>query len=79
MTDAMGETPKCPVISHFGERDGGIPMAGVNAFAAARPEVVVHTYPADHGFNCDQRGAFDANAAKLARDRTLAFLRQHIG
>jgi carboxymethylenebutenolidase len=39
----------------------------------------VFLYPADHGFNCDQRGAFDAAAASLARERTLAFLRRHIG
>jgi carboxymethylenebutenolidase len=28
---------------------------------------------------CDQRGSYDAAAAKLARERTLAFLRQHVG
>ncbi len=79
MTDAIGEQPKCPVMAHFGERDAGIPLAGVKALAAAHPAVQVFTYAADHGFNCDQRGAFDAAAAKLARERTLAFLRQHIG
>ncbi len=79
MTDAIAESPKCPVIAHFGERDSGIPMPGVQKFAAAHPKVQVFTYPADHGFNCDQRGAFDAAAARLARERTLAFLRQHIG
>jgi carboxymethylenebutenolidase len=39
----------------------------------------VFLYPADHGFNCNQRGAFDAEAARLARERTLAFLRRNIG
>ena len=66
-------------MAHFGERDAGIPVDGVKAFAAAHPDVQVFIYPADHGFNCDQRGSFDAAAAKLARERTLAFLRQHIG
>ena len=79
MTDAIGEQPKCPVMAHFGERDARIPVAGVKALAAAHPAVQVFIYAADHGFNCDQRGAFDAAAAKLARERTLAFLRQHIG
>jgi len=32
-----------------------------------------------HGFNCDQRGSYDAAAAKLARERTLAFFAKHLG
>jgi carboxymethylenebutenolidase len=36
-------------------------------------------YAADHGFNCDQRGSWDAAAAKLARSRTLAFFQAQIG
>jgi carboxymethylenebutenolidase len=79
MTDAIAETPRCPVMAHFGERDSMIPMAGVEALAAAHPTLQVFIYPADHGFNCDQRGSFDAVAAKLARERTLAFLRRYIG
>jgi carboxymethylenebutenolidase len=79
MLDATGEHPRCPVIAHFGERDTGIPVAGVRTFAAAHPEMQVYIYAADHGFNCDQRGSYDAAAAKLARERTLAFLQQHIG
>ena len=77
--EAGGEQPKCPVIAHFGERDHVIPVAGVRSFAAAHPDVAVHVYAADHGFNCDQRGAYDAAAATLARQRTLDFLRQHVG
>jgi len=73
------ETPRCPVLAHFGERDGMIPVEGVRKFAAAQPGVQVHIYAADHGFNCDQRGSFDAAAARLARERTLQFLRQHLG
>jgi carboxymethylenebutenolidase len=77
--DAAGEQPKCPVIAHFGERDHVIPVAGVRAFAEAHPDVGVHVYAADHGFNCDQRGSYDAAAATLARQRTLDFLRKHAG
>ena len=79
MTDAIGEQPTCPVMAHFGERDANIPAAGVKALAAAHPSAQVFLYPAEHGFNCDQRGAFDAAAAALARKRTLAFLRQNLG
>lgn len=71
--------PLCPVLAHFGERDHWIPPDSVQAFAAAQPGVQVHLYAADHGFNCDQRGSFDAAAAQLARQRSEAFLQQHIG
>ena len=70
--------PKCPVMCHFGEKDGYIPMDGVQAFAAAHPNVTVHTYDADHGFNCDQRGSYNEAAATLARARTLAFFAEKL-
>jgi carboxymethylenebutenolidase len=69
----VARQPKCPVMAHFGEKDHYIPMDGVNAFAAAHPQVTVHAYAADHGFNCDQRGSYNQPAADLARERTLAF------
>ncbi|MBS0391967.1 MAG: dienelactone hydrolase family protein [Proteobacteria bacterium] len=71
--------PRVPVLAHFGARDHWIPMPQVQAFAQAHPEVQVEVYAADHGFNCDQRASFDAAAAQLARERTLAFLAQHVG
>ena len=79
MLEASGEQPKCPLIAHFGERDANIPVAGVRELAAAHPEAQIYIYAADHGFNCDQRGSYDAAAAKLARERTLAFLQRHVG
>jgi carboxymethylenebutenolidase len=36
-------------------------------------------YPAGHGFNCDERQSWEAGSAKLARDRTLEFLKKHVG
>ena len=79
MLEAAGEHPRCPVLAHFGETDAHIPVDGVRKFAAAHPESQVLIYPANHGFNCDQRGSFDAPSAKLARERTIAFLRRHVG
>jgi len=79
MLDAIGERPKCPVMAHFGELDSMIPVDGVRKLAAAHPDAQVFIYAADHGFNCDQRGSYDAAAAKLARERTLQFLRRQIG
>ena len=76
--DVAGEQPKVPVMLHFGEKDSYIPMEGVAKVKAAHPSAQVFTYPADHGFNCDQRGAYDAAAAKEARKRTLDFFHQHV-
>jgi carboxymethylenebutenolidase len=73
------EQPKCPVMLHFGERDAHIPVASVEEFKKAHPTLPVYLYPADHGFNCDQRGSYDAAAARLARERTLAFLEKNVG
>jgi carboxymethylenebutenolidase len=63
-----------PVQYHFGERDKSIPPEAIARIRAADPAGEFHVYPADHGFNCDQRAAFDAPSAKLARERTLQFL-----
>ena len=75
----MARQPKCPVLAHFGEKDHWIPLDGVAAFQKAHPSAEVHIYAANHGFNCDQRGAWDAGAAQLARERTLAFFARHVG
>ena len=68
--------PAVPMMLHFGELDPMIPLADVDEVAAERPEVPVHVYEgADHGFNCDDRASYHESAARLAQDRTLAFLR----
>jgi carboxymethylenebutenolidase len=71
--------PLVPVLAHFGDQDHWIPLDTVEAFKAAQPGVTVHVYQANHGFNCDQRGSYNEAAAKLARERTLAFFAQHVG
>jgi len=76
--DEVARRPKVPVLAHFGERDKHITVAGVEAFKKAHPEVEVHIYPTDHGFNCDHRGSYDAPAAKQARERTVAFFAKHL-
>jgi carboxymethylenebutenolidase len=79
MLEAIAEQPECAVMAHFGERDSMIPVDGVKKFAAAHPDVQVFIYAADHGFNCDQRGSYDAAAAALARERTLGHFRRYLG
>ena len=70
----MARQPRCPVLAHFGDQDHAIPLDGVRAFKAAHDGVRVEIYQAQHGFNCDHRAAYNAEAANLARERTLAFL-----
>ena len=75
----VAETPRCPVLMHFGERDKHIPPEAVEKIRSAHPDVAIHTYPAGHGFNCTERADFDPPSAALARERTLAFLKEHLG
>lgn len=70
--------PKVPTALHFGDRDAHIPMDQVKAVADQHPEVEVHVYAADHGFHCDERGSYDAAAAKQAYARTLEFFAKHL-
>jgi carboxymethylenebutenolidase len=78
----VGEEPArkalCPVMCHFGEQDHAIPLDGVQAFAKAQTAVDVHVYPAQHGFNCDQRASYDAPSAALALERTQTFFARHL-
>jgi carboxymethylenebutenolidase len=79
MPNFIGEKPGCPVMCNFGEKDQSPTVEQAKQIAAAHPSITAHFYPAGHGFNCDQRGSYDAASAKLARERTLAFFRQHLG
>jgi carboxymethylenebutenolidase len=69
--ELLGETPRCPIILHFGRRDPTIPPETVEAIAAAHPEIPIHLYDAGHGFVSDRRADYDPDSARLARLRTL--------
>lgn len=75
----IGETPLCPVMGHFGEQDTMPAPDQIRSLVDAHPSVTAHFYTAGHGFNCDQRGSYNAEAAALARSRTLAFLAERVG
>jgi carboxymethylenebutenolidase len=64
--------PACPALLHFGAKDKMIPTSIADSMKARHPSITTHIYDADHGFNCDQRGTYDAFSAALARRRTLA-------
>ncbi|MFO1183702.1 MAG: dienelactone hydrolase family protein [Bauldia sp.] len=74
------EEVQIPVLMHFGEKDQSIPPEAVaKVRAAVPPEVEIFTYPAGHAFNREGQSSYDAASAKLARERSLAFLRKHVG
>ena len=79
MPNFADEKPRVPVMCNFGEQDQSPTPEQARAILAKHPEVIGHFYNAGHGFNCDHRGSYDAAASKLARERTLAFFRQHVG
>ena len=80
MPNFIGEKPRVPTMCHFGELDQSPTLEQSKAIAQAHPAVTAHFYPgAGHGFNCDQRGSYNAEASKLARQRTLEFFRKHLG
>jgi carboxymethylenebutenolidase len=70
----LGKSPKRPVMYHFGEKDPHIPASDIEKIRAVDPTCIFHLYPADHGFDCEERIEYDAASAQLARERTLAFL-----
>jgi carboxymethylenebutenolidase len=72
------ETPLAPMMLHFGKLDQHIPKEGVDRVQAAHPSVSIFLYEAGHGFNCNGRASYNADAAKLARERSLEFLKKHL-
>jgi len=76
---ALVAAPAAPVMFHFGEQDAAIPPDVVQAHRRQLPAMPVHTYPAGHAFNREvDPGAYDKPSARLARERTLDFITEHL-
>lgn len=82
----LGEADKvrCPLLLHFGELDHAVPpeaLAKIRAALEGKPNVRIYAYPgAKHAFANPMRPAnYDAASAKLANERTFAFLRSLTG
>jgi carboxymethylenebutenolidase len=82
LIDRVGEL-QTPWLGLFGDEDGSIPVDDVERL---RQELdgtdvasdVVRYAGADHGFHCDQRPSYHAEAATDAWGRTLAWFEQHL-
>ena len=81
MPDFADETSSCPVIAHIGDQDTTMPQKRIELFHQAQPNVPINMYPgAQHGFdNPSRTDRFHPEACRLARERTLEFLAQHVG
>lgn len=76
----LDETPKAPVIFHFGAEDSHITPDIVQQHREKLPDAPVYVYEgAGHGFNCDRRDAYEPKSAAKAWERTLAFFEAHLG
>ena len=73
---------KAPLMMHFAENDSFVNPAFVPyeaALKSAGVRMTSYTYAGtQHGFNNDTTPRFDAAAAKLAWERTLAFFNQNL-
>jgi carboxymethylenebutenolidase len=76
--DYAGESPKCPVIMHFGEHDQAIPMDRVSLLQDTHPDVPIYIYDAGHGFQSDRRSDYNEECALLARERTLELFEENL-
>jgi carboxymethylenebutenolidase len=73
------EEPVCPVMLHFGGADDHIGKDQVDAVRAAHPEVEIYLYEgAVHAFANPDRPSYNAQAAALADERSMAFLRKNL-
>ena len=75
---------QAPVLCHFGKTDGFVDQDTAHALVAklqaAGADVQAHHYDAGHAFFNDARPeAYDEAAAQQSWQRTLKFLRDHLG
>lgn len=73
---------RIPLLAHFGNQDQMFPPEAVDAFEtklkAAGVDYTFHRYDAPHAFGNEDWDYYDAEAAKLAWDRSLEFLAKHL-
>jgi carboxymethylenebutenolidase len=77
-------TIKAALLLHYAEKDDRVNegiAAYKDALTSAGKTFEIHTYPGtQHAFNNDTNAArYNAEAAKLAYERSLVFLRNHVG
>ncbi|WP_045737096.1 dienelactone hydrolase family protein [Xanthomonas sp. MUS 060] len=78
-TQFLDETPKAPVLFHFGAHDQSIPAEAVQQHREKLPQMQTFVYPAGHGFDRHvDPHHHDPDSAERARERSLTFLAEHL-
>ena len=72
----LDQTPRCPMLFHFGATDTHSPPEVIEAVKRAIPAAETHVYQAGHAFANDARATYVKDAAETAHARTLEFLRK---
>jgi carboxymethylenebutenolidase len=77
------ESVRCPIMFHFGGKDGAVPPESrekIRAAFSSHDDSEFYVYAdAGHAFNNDRRESYDPFAAQLARSRSIGFLRGALG
>ena len=79
ISELVAETPKVPIVLHFGKADASIPPQAIEAIRERHPDLAIYLYEAGHGFVSNRRADYHADSARLARLRTLAWFANHGG
>jgi carboxymethylenebutenolidase len=79
IAQSCDEKPRVPTMLHFGDQDQSIPMTDVDKIKKARSETPIFVYEAGHGFHCDERASFNAEAAQVAACRSQEFFLKNVG
>jgi carboxymethylenebutenolidase len=72
------DVPAVPLLVHLGDRDQRVTVDDGRTLEARWPDAEFHHYDAGHGFNCDLRPDFSADASRQAWGHTMGFLRRHL-
>jgi carboxymethylenebutenolidase len=71
-----------PLLMHIAEKDQFVPLEAqqkIQQGLGSNPCVTIYTYPGcDHAFARQGGAHWDADAAKLANERSASFLRKHL-
>jgi carboxymethylenebutenolidase len=77
--NVAAEEPVCPVMLHFGAADDHIGSDQIEAVRTAHPDVEIFLYDGiGHAFANPDRPSYNAEAGKLADERSLTFFKANL-
>lgn len=76
IVDLLHETPKVPIMLHYGSHDPAIPPENVEAVRRAAPDAPLYMYDAGHGFCRKASPDYHEPSCALALRRTLDWFAQ---